>query len=74
MTALGFFLFCFFWLSGCGASYCRAEESGLRQERLGAEVDPGQWLIPLESCKSDGMGKREREGEKKEKMSFIKDG
>lgn len=38
-----------------------AEKSGLKQEPFGAEVDRGQWLIPPESSKSDGVGKQEKD-------------
>lgn len=47
--------------SNAGGSYFRAEKSGLKQEPFGAEVDRGQWLIPPESSKSDGVGEQEKD-------------
>lgn len=52
--------FFFFWLE-CWWPFFRAGESGPNQEPFGAEVDPGQWLIPPEGSRRDGVGKQERD-------------
>lgn len=61
----------FFFGSDASCSYFRAGTSGPKHEAFGAEVDRGQWLIPPESLKRDGMGKQQEDvlyvGEQKEK-------
>lgn len=54
-------LWSFFFGSNAGGPYFRAGESGPKQEPFGAEVDPGQWLIPPEGSRRDGVGKQERD-------------
>lgn len=51
----------FLFGSNAAGSYFSAGESGPKQELFGAEVDRGQWLIPPESLRRDGVGKQERD-------------